>query len=349
MVVLRLGELADTVHERERGGEVGELEVALQCAVDLDPATGNAHGCSMTADYDRWQAMSSTRSPELEADRPRRLGHPPTLADRSRKSRPRAELVVEYAFGPLARLVVALLLPLHVPPPAVVVANAVAGLAGAWAIWHGDLLAGALLLQLKTLLDNADGQLARASGRTSTLGRHLDTEADAVVNVAVFAALAHVTGLPWLAVVAFVSLTLVLTVDFNLEALYREARDEEFRPPAHRVDEGPLARALAAVYERLFAPQDRAVRSLASHRLHRALRGVESASARERATLAYHDGTTIAVLVNLGLSTQLAVLGLCLALGVPTGYLWFVVGCGLFVAMLWLRRERRARTAGRAS
>ena len=54
----------------------------------------------------------------------------------------------------------------------------------------------ALLLQLKTVLDNADGQLARASGRTSVLGRYLDSESDLLVDAALFAALGYVTGRP---------------------------------------------------------------------------------------------------------------------------------------------------------
>jgi archaetidylinositol phosphate synthase len=289
--------------------------------------------------------MSVTPSREVEADRPRRPDPRAPLAARSRKARPRPELIVEYVFGPLARLIVAVLLPLRVPPPAVVLANTAAGLAGAWAIWHGDLLAAALLLQLKTLLDNADGQLARAAGRTSTLGRYLDTEADAVVNIAVFVSLAHVTGLPWLALGAFVALTLVLSVDFNLEAMYRAARGEQFRPPPDELTESRVARALTAVYDAVFGPQDRAARSLARRRLDRVLRGARDPAVRERATLAYHDGATVAVLVNLGLSTQLAVLGLCLALDAPAAYLWFALACGLLVPVLWVRRERRARAA----
>ena len=92
------------------------------------------------------------------------------LYRRSIKRRPGTELLCEYAFRPAAQLVVLALRPLRVAPPAVVVANAACGLAGAVAIARGDLIAGALLLQTKTLLDNADGQLARATGRVSVLG-----------------------------------------------------------------------------------------------------------------------------------------------------------------------------------
>ena len=102
------------------------------------------------------------------------------------------------------------LLPLRVPPPAVVLAATATGLTAAALLAGDNLVAAALLLQLKTVLDNADGQLARASGRESVLGRYLDSESDLLVNVALFAALAHVTGRPWLALASFLSLTFVL-------------------------------------------------------------------------------------------------------------------------------------------
>jgi hypothetical protein len=52
----------------------------------------------------------------------------------------------------------------------------------------------------------------------------------------------------------------------------------------------------------------------------------------------------MSVLANLGLSTQLAVLGVCLILGVPVVYLWLVIACVPVLPLLQLRRERLART-----
>ena len=65
---------------------------------------------------------------------------------------------------------------LRVPPPVVVAGAGVAGLAAAVELGRGSPLAAALLVQLKTLLDNADGQLARLTGLTSTFGRYLDRD-----------------------------------------------------------------------------------------------------------------------------------------------------------------------------
>ncbi len=143
-------------------------------------------------------------------------------------------------------------------------ANAATGLVAAVVLARGDLLAAAVLLQLKTLLDNVDGALARATGQVTLVGRYLDTIADLVVNAAVFAALADVTDEPVLAAAAFVALTIVLAVDFNVTELYREARGlptEQPRPTGSTVE-----RALARVYRVVFGPLDRAVRGFSAWR-----------------------------------------------------------------------------------
>lgn len=241
-------------------------------------------------------------------------GVPARLLARADKDRPARELVVAGVFRPAAGVVVTPLLRFRVPPPAVVLANAVAGLGAAAALAGGELVAAAILLQLKTLLDNADGQLARAAGRVSLLGRYLDTEADLLVNAALFAALGSVSGRPWLALAAFLALTLVLSVDFNVSGLYRETRGEQDEAPL--AEGGRIERGLSLVYRALFAPQDRLVRTISSRRLERIVAGAGQEQA-EAATLAYHDRFTVAMLANLGLSTQLVVLGACLLVGAP--------------------------------
>jgi archaetidylinositol phosphate synthase len=259
----------------------------------------------------------------------------------SRSDVPVRELVVAGFFGPVANGLVALLLPLRFPPAALVLANAVAGILAGVAIALEALFLGALLLQLKTVLDNADGRLARASGRASLTGRYLDTEVDLVVNIALFAALGWLTGEPLLAAAAFVVLTLTLSFDFNLVELYREAHGQG--SPPSPASGSTLEPALAGVYRVVFAPQDRLVRAISARRLDRLL-GAEPDSTRRRdATLAYHDRATLAVLANLGLSSQLVALGACLVLGVPVLYLWLALGQVLLLTLLQLRRERPAR------
>jgi archaetidylinositol phosphate synthase len=236
------------------------------------------------------------------------------------------ELLLEVVFRPLSNALASLFARAGIAPPAVVLANAAVGLVAALALAGGNLLAAALLLQLKTLLDNTDGQLARITDRVTLLGRYLDTEADLVVNAALFAALGHVTGQPLLAAAGFVALTLVLSVDFNVTALYREAHRIPNEEP--RATGGLAERALGAVYRLLFAPLDRAVRGVSAWRF-----GSRPA----------YDRFTVTVLANLGLTTQLAVLGIFLVLGAPSAYLWLVLGCLVLLAAVHVRAELRAK------
>jgi archaetidylinositol phosphate synthase len=250
------------------------------------------------------------------------------------------EVVLELFFGPLANAFVRLLLRARVTPLTVVLANAGTGLCAALALVRGELVLAAILLQLKTLLDNADGRLARASGRVTLTGRYLDTEADLVVNAALFAGLGYLTGQAWLALASFLAITLVLAVDFNLSEHYLEVHGEGRELPTALG--GRAERVLAQVYRVVFAPQDRAVRAFSSMRLERL---VSDRTQAEAAKLAYHDRLTVTVLANLGLSTQLAVLGVCLVLDAPGVYLWMALGCAALLPVLQLRRESLASRA----
>lgn len=251
---------------------------------------------------------------------------------RSRKPRHGTELLCEGVFRPLAHLVVLCLAPLRVPPPLVVAASGATGIAGAAELARGHLLAAALLLQLKTVLDNADGQLARLTDRTSAFGRYLDSEMDLLVDAALFAALGWRSGDAVLALAGFAALTVVLSVNFNLERLYRA----EHGGSGVAMPEGggrPTA-ALRLVYALVYSPQDRLVERLVERRL----RGRGPA---ERA--AYHDGASVSALANLGLSTQLAVFGALCVAGTPAAFAWVALGELGLVAALFLRREARLR------
>jgi archaetidylinositol phosphate synthase len=260
-----------------------------------------------------------------------------------RKRRLGRELVVEAFFGPLADRTALALAPLRVPPTLLVLANGAAGLLAVLLLAERAFVVAAVLLQLKTLLDNADGRLARVSGRVTLLGRYLDTEIDLAVNVVLFAALGWVTGQPWLALAAFVALTVVLSVNFNLAELTAKAHDLPKPVPASAGD--GLECRLRRFYELFFGPQDRLIRAFSERRLNQLLQGETDSAARHAATLVYHDRITASVLANLGLSTQLVVLGACLVAAAPELYLWLVVASVLVLPLLQLRRERLVRDA----
>ncbi len=309
MVVRRLGEVGEPVDEGDRLPKALERELALERAVDLTPSVRNAH--------------------------PPKYGSFRT----SLKPTPTRELVGDYVYRPLAHLVVLPLLRLGVPPPAVVAAAAIAGIAAAVELASGSLWAAAALVVVKTILDNADGQLARLSGRVTPFGRYLDSESDLLVDAALFAGLGYLTGNPLLALASFLALTLVLNANFNLRRLY------EHEHGLRAVDPMPAARSGAAelvrrIYAVVYAPQDR----LAEWHVERRLAG----HGRD-ARLAYHDRASIAVLHNLGLSTQLTAFALCLAAGVPALAYAVPLAAAAALVPLELRRGLRARRASHLS
>jgi phosphatidylglycerophosphate synthase len=206
-------------------------------------------------------------------------------------------VLCEHVFRPLAHAVVVPLAWLRVPPPAVVLLAAAVGVAGAVELARGHFVVAALLVQLKTVLDNADGQLARLTDRVTVFGRYLDSECDLLVNAALFAALRTP-----LAALGFVLLTLVLSTNFNVERI-ASARLPNW-------DSSPLGR----LYGVFYGWQDRLADRLLGGRVIQAWQ--------------------VSALANLGMTTQLAAFGLCMALGHPTAYVWVLVCEAVAVAAL---------------
>jgi phosphatidylglycerophosphate synthase len=206
-------------------------------------------------------------------------------------------VLCEHLFRPLAHVVVLALAPLRVPPPAVVLVAAATGIAGALELARGHLVVAALLVQLKTVLDNADGQLARLTGRVTAFGRYLDSECDLLVNAALFAALGSVWAIP-----GFVLLTLILSVNFNVERLSRGG--------VAAWDSSPLGRVYGVVY----GWQD----------------GLADRLLGGRAIQPWQ----VTALANAGMSTQLAAFGLCMAIGRPLAFVWILAAEALLIVTL---------------
>lgn len=226
---------------------------------------------------------------------------------------------------PVARLAVTALARTPVAPHMVVLAHTALGLMAAWLLagdHHGRWLVAAALLQVKSVLDNVDGGLARATGRVTAMGRYLDTLMDLLVNAALFWALAQhgPASLSWL---AFISLTLVLSAEFNAARRYLEVRGATAPDAPAGAPEAVMA-PLRGAYDLILAPQDRLLRRL-DERLFLRAAGAAWREAGDEARRRWADRFSVDSLVNLGLSTQLLALGLCAALGRPYAYVMLVL------------------------
>jgi phosphatidylglycerophosphate synthase len=267
--------------------------------------------------------------------------------DSAFKPRPRSEIVMRL-IRPVALQGVAWLARYKVNPQHVVLTHGVLGLAAAALVAVGGTSAATVaagLLIAKVVLDNIDGGLARATGQVTLTGRYLDTVVDFLVNIALFAALtAH--GPTAAVLLAIPVLTLVLSIDYNLERLYREARGQ--RHELEREIDVPMGAPrrvyalLRGTYQSLFAPQDRLVEAIdrwTYRQIARSMAGPENAETRR----AWNDLFSMAALVNLGLSTQLIVLAATLVAGHPFAYVWFVLLQAPYVLCVWILRAWRFR------
>lgn len=256
------------------------------------------------------------------------------------KARPAREWAAESLFRPLAARLVPPLARRRVNPLHVVLTHTALGLLAAGLLRRGHRVTPALLLQLKTLLDNLDGQLARATGQTTGTGRYLDSEGDLLVNAAVLTALAGRWGVP-----LTLLHSLILSVDYLWERDHRAARGEVFREPPAQTDDDPrVLAALNLVYALYFTPQERGLGALFEGRLRRVTGGEPTPADRR----AYTPLEINRVAVNLGLSTQLLALGVCLLAGRPRLYLWSLPAQAALLLAVQGWREGRvvaARTA----
>lgn len=247
-----------------------------------------------------------------------------------------------WVYRPLAHLVVKRLMNTRITPPQLVIFHTLLGLIAAYQLERkgGGWLAATLLI-IKNILDNADGQLARAKNLTSETGRYLDTEMDLVVNFALFWAIGKYSGKMLFSMLAFAAMTLILSLDFQWEAAYRRARGQEFRAAPDQKDENPLLLSiLKGFYELFFTPQDRLIVRFDQWRY--ALLGItteDDLTARQ----SYAAGYTTAILSNFGLGTQVTLLCVFLVQRRPIRYLWAIVLQVLAILGIQLFRETQTR------
>src|SRR6056297_674969 len=83
------------------------------------------------------------------------------------------------------------------------------GIGAVTAILHGYYITAGMLLILKSILDAADGEMARMKRNPSYIGRYLDSLFDIILNFLIILAVWYVTGQSiWLAIAAFTSIQL---------------------------------------------------------------------------------------------------------------------------------------------
>lgn len=237
---------------------------------------------------------------------------------------------------PAALWLVRTLLPTPITPIHLTLAFTGVGFAAAalFALDRWLPLAGALLL-IKSMLDAADGSLARARQKPSRVGRFLDSVCDFVVTVAVFFGIAfaqQAIGYWLLAALAVLFATLQGSAFSYYYVRYRAqtggdqtSKVDESGRGGYAWDNPTALKVVHTLYRLIYSWQD-----MLMDRLDRWLapEGVQLKSP-------FLTATTV-----LGLGSQLFVTAICAALGQPVVALWSFVTVfnAYWLALLVVRR-----------
>ena len=155
-------------------------------------------------------------------------------------------MVVRRASKPLTRMAIRA----GWTPNAITIVSLIVGLAAAASFAAGSwvwVLAGAVLLQLSLVIDCVDGEVARATGRFSSLGAWLDAATDRVKEFAVYAGLAIGAGrngddVWWVAIVLIVLQTSRHMSDYDFARIQKtreaQAPRADIRDPSDPLPEG---------------------------------------------------------------------------------------------------------------
>lgn len=95
---------------------------------------------------------------------------------------------------PPAKLIAKLLLNTFVTPVHVTFIFLVTGIIAIFLILNNQFLLAAIFLALKSIIDAADGELARLRNKPSYIGRYLDSIFDLILNFIILYSIAHITN-----------------------------------------------------------------------------------------------------------------------------------------------------------
>jgi hypothetical protein len=213
------------------------------------------------------------------------------------------------------------------------------GLTAAWLIIEGSyisLVLAALLVQVKSILDAVDGQLARARKSPSRVGRFFDSAADFIVGFLLIMACAFFSleqtgnsGYLYIGIAAFLfsEIQNSFWVYYNVyyrnlilgrdESILAESKDEVIYP--FDEDKREILKLLRGFYWIAYRWQDRLIAFMDV--LSKRVAGVGEADRK----LWYRNVQFLKMSGPLGLGTNLFVMSMALVLGEPSYYLVFVL------------------------
>lgn len=252
------------------------------------------------------------------------------------------EIINIYLLRPLAAVIVWIVYPTSITPNMVTLAAAVIGIAAGVFYGYGSegmIVAAGFLILLKDIVDDADGQLARAKQLYSRRGRFLDSIGDFVVDVAVFSGITLAlyadrpsVGTVILGVAGLAGITLRIShhVFYQVSFLHTEKTYGLNRIVEEVRDEDRSGDRVAYILQRIFGVlytwQDRLML-----RIDTWCRGGKVGDGLLSAW--YSDRTGLRLSGLLGFGTEISLLAVCSWLNELYLYLWLNI---LLMNGIWL-------------
>jgi hypothetical protein len=228
---------------------------------------------------------------------------------------------------PIARRIANTLKNTAFTPIHVTIGFIISGLIAIYCIIEGYYWLASFFLILKSILDAADGELARVKNTPSYTGRYLDSVADIILNALIFLSIWSITDTSiWICILAFLGLQLQGTLYNYYYVILRNHYDgdttsriiEDRTPLALNGEKQQHVNILFGLYKLLYGLFDQAIYALD----------------RQAAISQYIPKGLMMVVSTFGLGFQLLLIGVFLVSGLADFILPFFVGYTLMVFVL---------------
>ncbi len=169
---------------------------------------------------------------------------------------------------PVARLIANSLKNTTFTPVHVTISFIISGLIAIYCILEGHYLTAAFFLILKSILDAADGELARVKATPSYVGRYLDSVSDIILNALFFISIWYISDTTfWICGLAFLGLQLQGTLYNYYYVILRNKFDgdttsrvfEDKTPQALEGEKQKHVNILFGLYKVLYGIFDKAI------------------------------------------------------------------------------------------
>ncbi len=233
---------------------------------------------------------------------------------------------------PIATLIANRLKSTMVTPIHVTLAFVISGLVAITLILYGYYWAALFFLILKSVLDAADGELARLKNTPSHIGRYFDSISDFILNLLFILSIWYITKSDiFLALVAFVGLELQGTLYNYYYVILRNRHNgdttsrvfENKTPTALRGENQQTVDILYRIYSFCYGPYDRIIYGLDKN----AIKGK------------YQPNWLMTAVSTFGLGFQLLLIGLFLVFDLKAYIIPFFIGYSLLIFVFILIRQ----------